>query len=150
MSEGSVLKDKRSAGTLPGECNVIGSASAGSFLHLSLSDLWVLPLVKDLGWFVFFKKLGQERKNPHVEMESSWPVARIRSGRFWVPGVREAGSVWGLVRSLCAAIVVPGSARWRPFEILPYWLFLIDVYVKPCGWGTWMLKPKTSLPVRCE
>lgn len=79
-ADGSLVKDGRAAGTPPGEL-VFGSASAGSVLHLSLPDVWVLLLVHL--WLFVFKKFGQERKSPRFEIESLWPAARIGYGRFW-------------------------------------------------------------------
>lgn len=75
LSKG-VFGDKRTAGTLCLVSFVTGRLCVYKLApYPSLSDMWVLLLIMDLGLFVIFKKLSTE--NPHFEIESLSHVARV-------------------------------------------------------------------------
>lgn len=105
-----------SAGTRP-----VGAARAGSSPLPSRSPVRVLLLVKDPWLFVLFAE-----------------SCGLQPGDAGFPargGVR-ARSARALAHSSWAAPFGPGAAQRCPFEVLPCWLPLTDVYVKSCGWGT--------------
>lgn len=139
-THGCSVKDRRAAGTPPGEF-VFGSASAGSVFHQAFL------MCGYFSWFIF----GSLSSKSSVRRERALILKLSRCGRQ--PGEAREGSWskckggwsgWGLVPSFCAALFVLllwGDAPWKSEGP-----FLIPVYVKEsCGWGTfatWSVKTK--------
>lgn len=130
-----LVKGRRRART-PFLVNVMLAGRLGTYLlvpDLSLSDVWVLLLIKGLWLFLFFKKV-LSTENRHFEIKSSWHVARILK----VLSTRCEGgySVWGLVNSCCAAVFVPGSVLWCPVCVFFLLVFadIMSIYSPVVGY----------------